>query len=75
MIESHRTETTVRQRYAAGAKSPESKLCCPIDYEPEYLKVIPQEVIERKAKPFSILAAAPEKSVSSPRRLLARKVK
>src|SRR6266496_3566042 len=47
MIESHRTETTVRQRYAAGAKSPESKLCCPIDYEPEYLKVIPQEVIER----------------------------
>ena len=47
MIESHRTETTVRQRYAAGAKSPESKLCCPIDYESEYLKVIPQEVVER----------------------------
>jgi len=47
MFESHRTETTVRQRYAAGAKSPKSKLCCPIDYESEYLKVIPQEVVER----------------------------
>ncbi len=40
-------EKEVRQRYAAGAQAPEAKLCCPIDYNPEFLKVIPQEVIER----------------------------
>src|SRR5260370_25548072 len=44
---SHRTETIVRERYAAGAKERADKLCCPVDYESEYLKVIPQEVIER----------------------------
>jgi arsenite methyltransferase len=43
---SHRTETIVRERYAAGAKERADKLCCPVDYESEYLKVIPQEVIE-----------------------------
>ena len=43
----HRTETIVRQRYAAGAKERADKLCCPIDYQSDYLKVIPQEVIER----------------------------
>ena len=40
-------ETAVRERYAAGAQAPEAKLCCPVDYNPEYLKVIPQEVIEK----------------------------
>jgi SAM-dependent methyltransferase len=40
-------ETAVRERYAAGAHAPEAKLCCPVDYNPEYLKVIPQEVIDR----------------------------
>jgi SAM-dependent methyltransferase len=40
-------EIAVRDRYAAGAQAPEAKLCCPVDYNPEYLKVIPQEVIER----------------------------
>jgi arsenite methyltransferase len=47
MIESHRTETIVRQRYAAGAKEHADKLCCPVDYESAYLSVIPEEVIER----------------------------
>ena len=41
------TETIVRQRYAAGAIGPESKLCCPVEYDAEYLKAIPQEVIDR----------------------------
>ncbi len=41
------TEKAVRARYAAGAQATEAKLCCPIDYKPELLKVIPQEVIER----------------------------
>ena len=40
-------ETAVRERYAAGAQAAEEKLCCPVEYNPEYLKVIPQEVIER----------------------------
>ena len=40
-------EIAVRERYAARAQSPEAKLCCPVDYNPEYLKVIPQEVIDR----------------------------
>jgi len=44
---SHHTETIIRERYAAGAKKRADKLCCPVDYEPAYLKVIPQEVIER----------------------------
>src|SRR5918996_1341954 len=44
---SHQTETNVRQRYAAGAKERADKLCCPVNYEPAYLNVIPQEVIER----------------------------
>ncbi|CAN5707104.1 methyltransferase domain-containing protein [soil metagenome] len=40
-------ESAVRSRYAAGAQAQEAKLCCPVDYNPEYLKAIPQEVIER----------------------------
>ena len=40
-------ETAVRERYAAGAKQTEAKLCCPIEYDRKFLEVIPQEVIER----------------------------
>jgi len=47
MIEAQRKETIVRQRYAAGAKQRADKLCCPVGYNSEYLKVIPREVIER----------------------------
>jgi ubiquinone/menaquinone biosynthesis C-methylase UbiE len=47
MMEVHSKETVVRQRYAAGAKERADKLCCPVDYKSEYLKVIPEEVIER----------------------------
>src|SRR5260370_17506349 len=43
----HRIETIVRQRYAAGAKERADKLCCPVNYESAYLSIIPQEVIER----------------------------
>ncbi len=42
-----KAELAVRERYAAGAKAREAKLCCPVDYNPEYLAAIPQEVIER----------------------------
>jgi arsenite methyltransferase len=47
MIETQSKERIVLQRYAAGAKERADKLCCPVDYESEYLKVIPPEVIER----------------------------
>jgi arsenite methyltransferase len=47
MIEAQSKEGIVRQRYAAGAKERADKLCCPVDYDSEYLKVIPPEVIER----------------------------
>ena len=40
-------EAAVKQRYAAGAEAQEAALCCPVDYDPQYLKIIPQEVIER----------------------------
>ena len=42
-----RTETSVKERYAAGAQAQEAELCCPVDYDPKYLEVIPNEVIER----------------------------
>ena len=40
-------ETSVRERYANAAHRAEAALCCPVDYDPQYLKVIPAEVIER----------------------------
>ncbi len=40
-------EAAVRDRYSARAKAPESKLCCPVDYDTQLLKAIPPEVIER----------------------------
>ena len=40
-------ETIVQQRYAEGAHKQVSALCCPTEYEPKYLKAIPEEVLER----------------------------
>ena len=40
-------EKAVKQRYGAGAHAAEAALCCPVDYDPQYLEVIPDEVIER----------------------------
>ena len=37
----------MQQRYANGAQEREAALCCPVEYDPQYLRVIPQEVIER----------------------------
>ncbi|MEO7298096.1 MAG: methyltransferase domain-containing protein [Verrucomicrobiota bacterium] len=47
MSQSIRAETAVKERYAAAAKLPEAALCCPVEYEPEFLKIIPQEVIDK----------------------------
>lgn len=42
-----RLESAVRIRYAAAAKAPEAALCCPVEYNKDMLKIIPQEVIEK----------------------------
>jgi arsenite methyltransferase len=40
-------ETVVRERYRQGAEERVADLCCPVDYDPRYLAVIPDEVLER----------------------------
>ena len=40
-------EQSVKDRYSKGAQAVEAALCCPVDYDPKYLEVIPQEVLER----------------------------
>jgi arsenite methyltransferase len=80
-----RAETAVKQRYTAAAKTPEAALCCPVEYDRRYLKIIPAEVIEkdygcgdpsRYVKPGETVldsAVALGKSVSSLRRSSVRK--
>jgi arsenite methyltransferase len=40
-------EQAVAERYSAGAQAVEAALCCPVDYDPRFLQVIPQEVLDR----------------------------
>ena len=40
-------EEIVKERYREGARSQVPELCCPIDYDPRYLEVIPEEVLAR----------------------------
>jgi arsenite methyltransferase len=42
-----KSETAVKERYRGAAKAPEVALCCPVEYESRYLKIIPREVIEK----------------------------
>ncbi len=42
-----KTEHAVKERYAAASKVQEPALCCPVDYNPQYLAALPAEVIER----------------------------
>ncbi|MEM6454560.1 MAG: methyltransferase domain-containing protein [Acidobacteriota bacterium] len=39
--------TAVKDRYSQAAQAQEAALCCPVDYDPRYLEVIPEEVIAR----------------------------
>lgn len=41
------SESATRERYTAAAHASEAALCCPVDYDPQYLKAIPAEVIEK----------------------------
>ena len=40
-------ERAVRERYAQAAQDRQSELCCPIDYDPRFLSIIPDEIKER----------------------------
>ncbi len=42
-----KTESAVKERYSGAAKAQEAALCCPVEYDTRYLKIIPQEVIEK----------------------------
>ncbi len=42
-----KTETAVKERYSGAAKAPEAALCCPVEYDTRFLKIIPPEVIEK----------------------------
>src|SRR5262245_35221215 len=43
----HDPEAAVRARYAEAAQQPATGLCCSVRYDPRYLDVIPQEVLDR----------------------------
>ncbi|MEZ6132564.1 MAG: methyltransferase domain-containing protein [Planctomycetaceae bacterium] len=45
--ESLNVDAAVRNRYGAAAERAEAALCCPVNYDAQYLKVIPPEIIER----------------------------
>lgn len=40
-------EDAVLERYQAGAREPQESLCCPTEYEGNYLEILPQEIIEK----------------------------
>ncbi len=40
-------ESIVAERYSSAANAPEAALCCPVDYDPQYLRQIPEEIIEK----------------------------
>lgn len=40
-------ESEVLERYQAGAKQQQPSLCCPTEYEGNYLKILPEEIIAK----------------------------
>ncbi|MSU35757.1 MAG: methyltransferase domain-containing protein [Pedosphaera sp.] len=47
MASTFQVESAVRRRYSEAAGKQVAALCCPIEYDRQYLKVIPQEIIDR----------------------------
>ncbi|HSG71043.1 MAG TPA: methyltransferase domain-containing protein [Planctomycetaceae bacterium] len=41
------TEESVYARYAGAANAVEPALCCPVTYDPQFLKLLPQEILDR----------------------------
>ncbi|MGK7957764.1 MAG: methyltransferase domain-containing protein [Crocosphaera sp.] len=44
---SYDIEKTVLDRYQEGAKVQQPSLCCPTEYEGNYLEILPQEILEK----------------------------
>lgn len=40
-------ESIVQERYAEGASQRQESLCCPVQYRPEMLEILPAEIIEK----------------------------
>ncbi|MGC8551521.1 MAG: methyltransferase domain-containing protein [Phycisphaerae bacterium] len=40
-------EQAVRKTYSLAAQQLQQSLCCPVSYDPKFLKIIPQEVLDR----------------------------
>lgn len=40
-------ENAVLERYSAGASERQESLCCPVDYQSDLLKLLPEEIIEK----------------------------
>lgn len=40
-------ENAVRERYGAASQEKEEALCCPVEYDPQFLRILPDEIIER----------------------------
>jgi tRNA A58 N-methylase Trm61 len=47
MPSSIHVENAVKSRYSAAAQERIEALCCPIEYDRQYLRAIPQEVLDR----------------------------
>jgi len=47
MADGFDVENAVRTRYGAASQEKEDALCCPVVYDPQYLKILPVEIIER----------------------------
>ena len=40
-------ENAVRTRYKAASREKEEALCCPVEYDPRFLKILPDEIIRK----------------------------
>lgn len=40
-------EEAVRERYGTASQAKEEALCCPVEYDPQFLRILPDEIIER----------------------------
>ena len=40
-------DVAVADRYGAAAEAVEPALCCPVEYDPQYLKILPEEILDR----------------------------
>ena len=40
-------ELNVLERYSLGAEAVQPSLCCPVDYDPSLLTLLPPEIVEK----------------------------